>query len=128
MTGDNNSISGTILRISLRTLVNVILVFILLEGFTGAYYFSYKLFADYPYVAASKNMLKITISEGESAKDVAVLLEESGIVENRYMFMARAYLGKYNNRIQAGTYTIGPGMSPDEICRRICGIQSEEGT
>ena len=128
MTGDKNSISGVILRISLRTLINAILVFILVEGFIGAYYFSYKLFADYPYVATSHDVKNITISEGQSAKDVGVLLEECGIVEDQYLFLARTYLGKYNNRIQAGTYTLGPGMTPDEICRKICGLQSEDNT
>lgn len=128
MTGDKNSISGTILRISLRTLVNAILVFILVEGFVGAYYFSYKLFADYPYVATSQSVSKITISEGQSARDIAFMLEQSGIVEDQYLFLARAYLGKYNSRIQAGTYTLGPGMSPEEICKRICGLQSEGNT
>lgn len=128
MTGDKNSISSTILRVSLRTLINAILVFILVEGFIGAYYFSYKLFADFPYMAASHDVSNITISEGQSAKDVGALLEECGIVEDQYLFLARAYLGKYNNRIQAGTYTLGPGMTPDEICRKICGLQSGDKT
>ena len=128
MTGDKNSISGTIFQISVRTLINAMLVFILVEGFIGAYYFSYKLFADYPYVAASHDVRNITISEGQSAKDVAVVLEECGIVENQYLFLARTYLGKYNNRIQAGTYPLGPGMTPDEICRKICGLQNEDKT
>ena len=126
MTGDKNNITGTILRVSLRTFINAMLVFILVEGFIGAYYFSYKLFSDFPYVVASHDVRNITISEGQSAKDVGALLEECGIVEDKYLFLARTYLGKYNNRIQAGTYTLGPGMSPDEICKKICGIQSED--
>lgn len=128
MTGEKNSISGAILQISLRTLVNVMLVFVLVEGFVGTYYFSYKLFGDYPYIATSHDVSTITISAGQTAKDVAFMLEQSGIVEDQYLFLAKAYLGKYNNRIQSGTYSLGPGMTMEEICRKICGIQSEDNT
>lgn len=128
MTRDKESISSIILQISLRTLVNVILVFVLVEGFVTTYHFSYKLFADFAYAAASQETINITIADGDTAKDVAVVLEQNGVVESRYLFLARAYLGKYNNRIQAGTYTVGPGMTPDEICKTICGLQSEGST
>ena len=128
MAVDRENMSGTILKLSLRTLVNMILIFLLVEGCIMAYNFSYRVFADYPYMAASKDTKTVTISEGQTAKDVAVVLEELSIVESRYMFLARVYLGRYNNQIQAGTYTLGPGMTPEEICRTICGQQSEGDT
>ena len=128
MAGDRENISGTILRLSLRTLINMVLLFLLVEGCISAYNFSYRVFADYPYMAASKDTKTITISKGQTARDVAVVLEELGIVESQYVFLVRAYLGKYNNQIQAGTYTLGPGMTPEEICKTICGQQREGDT
>lgn len=126
MAKDNENAYSVILGVCIRTLINVVFLFLLVEGFTYSYHFSYKLFADLPTAAASSDMKNITIDAGSSAKDVAFLLEANGIVDDKYIFVARAYLGKYNNKIQAGTYTLGPGMTPDEICRMICGIQSEE--
>lgn len=128
MAGNRENMSGTILRFSLRTLVNMILLFFLVEGAIWAYNFSYRVFADYPYMAASRDTRTVTISKGQTAKDVAGVFEELGIVESRYMFLARVYLGKYNNQIQAGTYTLGPGMTPEEICKTICGQQREGDT
>lgn len=128
MVGDKKSISSSILWISLRTLMNVLIVFLLVEGFTNAYHFSYKLFADYPYVAASSETMNVTIEAGSDVNDVATVLDEMGIVDSKYLFIARAYIGKYNDKIIAGSYVLGPGMTPDEICRRICGMQSEETT
>lgn len=126
MAKDNDNTYSVILGVCVRTLINVVFLFLLVEGFTYSYHFSYKLFADLPTVAASSDMKNITIDAGSSAKDVAYLLEANGIVDDKYIFIARAYLGKYNNKLQAGTYTLGPGMTPDEICRMICGMQSEE--
>lgn len=126
MTKDNENAYGVVLGICIRTLVNIVFVLLLVEGFTYSYHFSYKVFADLPMVAASSEVKEIAIGEGSSAKDVSVLLETNGVIEDKYIFLVRAYLGKYNNKIIAGTYSLSPSMTPDEICRMICGMQSEE--
>lgn len=126
MTGDKRSVSSAVLSISVRTLINVLIIFLFVEAFVEAYHFSYKVFADHPYVAASDQVMNITIQEGMDMKQVALVLDEAGVVDGRYLFLARVYLGEYQNKLKAGKYQLGPGMSPDEICKKICGIQSEE--
>ena len=126
MTGDKKSVSSTILSISVRTLINVLLVLFLVEGFSNAYLFSNKLFLDVPYIATSSDTSNVTIESGTSVQQLAETLDSLGIVDSKYLFLARVYIGDYRSKIQAGTYVLGPGMSPDEICRKICGIQSEE--
>ena len=128
MAGEKDNISGAILWISLRVLVNMLFILLLIEGFVTAYHFSYKLFADIPYVVASQETMNITITEGSRPKEIASILEFNGIVDDKYLFLVRVYLGKYQDKILAGTYTLGPGMSPDDICREICGMKSEDET
>lgn len=123
--GERDKISNIILGISIRVLLNVIMLFVLVQGFGTAYRFSYKLFSDIPYRSGSSEEYKITIQEGSSVRTIGMLLEERGIVDSKYLFAARAYLGKYNGCMLAGTYTLGPGMSPDRICQILCGMQSE---
>ena len=123
---ENDKISKVILQISLRTLMNVVLLFILVEGFVYTYQFSYKVFADVPYMPASSDTVTITIESGSTAKQVADIMEGSGLVKDDKLILARLYLGKYNKKIIAGTYTLSPAMSADAICKKICGIQSEE--
>lgn len=123
---ENDKISKVILQISLRTLMNVVLLFILVEGFVYTYQFSYKVFADVPYMPASSDTVTITIESGSTAKQVANIMEGSRLVEDDKLILARLYLGKYNKKIIAGTYTLSPAMSADAICKKICGIQSEE--
>lgn len=123
---ENDKISKVILQISLRTLMNVVLLFILVEGFVYTYQFSYKVFADIPYMPASSDTVTITIESGSTAKQVASIMEGSGLVDDDKLILARLYLGKYNKKIIAGTYTLSPAMSADAICKKICGIQSEE--
>ena len=124
--GDRDKIANVILGISVRVLLNVVMLFVLVQGFGTGYRFSYKLFSDIPYRSGAAEEYKITIEEGSSVLAIGTLLEERGVVDGRYLFAARAYLGRYNGRMLAGTYTLGAAMSPDRICQILCGMQSEE--
>lgn len=126
MAGEKDSVSKVILQISIRTFVNVLLLFVLVEGFVCAYRFSYKLFGDVPYIPTASESVTITIEPGDNARQVAGIMEANGIVEDDRLFLARIYLGKYNQRILSGTYALSPAMSADAICKKICGIQNEE--
>ena len=110
----------------LRTMINILFVIGIMEGFVYSYHFSYRLFADIPYKPAIYDTMDITIESGSTASDVAGILDDFEIVDSKYLILARMYIGKYNSKIKAGTYKLGPSMTPDEICRRICGMQSEE--
>lgn len=123
MAREKNGVSNTILWISVRTFINFVFIFMLVEGFSTAYQFSYKLFADVPYQATSSKEIRFVIEQGESAMEISSALNEKGIVDGKYLFMARIYLGKYNNKIKAGEYVVSSGMTPEEICRIICGLQ-----
>ncbi|MDE5864518.1 MAG: hypothetical protein K2K56_09510 [Lachnospiraceae bacterium] len=124
MTRDDDSFTSKLLWFSLRMLINMVLLFVLVEGFITAYHFSYKVFADFPYISTSDVVVNVAVLEGDTPMQVAVTLEQSGVVESRYLFLARVYLGRYGDKIQAGNYTLGPGMTPDEICRKLCGAGS----
>ena len=128
MAGGREDTSKIILQISIRTLSNIILVFVLVEGFVWCYQFSYRVFADIPYMPGSQNTVTITIEQGENARQIANAMEQGGLVEDNKLFLARIYLGKYTHKILAGTYTLSPGMTTDAICKKICGMQSEESS
>lgn len=126
MLKDNDSLLFSILGIGLRTVVNLLIVFFLVDGFVWAYGFSYNLFTDVPYMSGQTEFITVTIEENESAKDIAEELYTAKIIEDKYVFLARAYLGRYTNRMQAGEYRVSSTMSPDTLCKKFCGIQSED--
>lgn len=128
MARDKENVSYIIMQICVRVLVDLLLIFILTQGFSAAYNFSYKLFTDIPYKLTADSMKDVTIEDGSNVVDVATRLEAEEVVENRYIFIARVYVGGYKNEIKAGTYKLNAAMSPDEICKRICGMQSEEAS
>lgn len=126
MRNDKESIGNRILWASLRLLLDFALILALVEGFGISYNFSYAVFADNPYVVGSEAVIEVSIPEGSNVFEVGTILEEQNIVANQYIFVARAYIGKYNAKILPGKYALSPGMTPEKICRTICGIKSEE--
>ncbi|MDO5156084.1 MAG: endolytic transglycosylase MltG [Eubacteriales bacterium] len=125
---EKENIYARILGFCFHILLDVMFVFFILEGYTYSYNLAYRLFGDLPATVMSTQTMRVTIDEGSSAKQVADELKLKGVIDDSYVFMARVYLGKYSNRIVSGTYILGPGMSPDQICRTICGIRSEEAS
>ncbi|MGN0438727.1 MAG: endolytic transglycosylase MltG [Lachnospiraceae bacterium] len=128
MLNEKRSIAGAILSICLRTVANLMIVFLLYESLVQSYTFSYKLFSDVPYVSGQRSVITITIQEGESAKEIAQNLYDNKIIEDQYVFLTRAYIGKYTNKMKAGDYLVNCNMSPDTICKVFCGIQSEDAS
>lgn len=122
--GKNTTLS--VLKFALGIMVNFVIVLALFEVYSSSYRFGYQLFINLPYVAGSTQEIKITISEGTDATEVSKLLEYSGIVENRYQIRIKMYLGKYEDRILAGTYILSPSMRPQEILDILSGKMAEE--
>lgn len=128
MLNEKNSVLSAVLGICVRTIVNLLVVFLLYESLVQSYSFSYMLFADVPYMSGQNSMVTITIDEGVSTWEIARLLYDNKIINDQYIFIARAYLGKYSNRMKAGSYAVDSTMSPETLCKIFCGIQSEESS
>lgn len=126
MLNEKNSVVSVVLSICIRTIVNLMIIFFMYEVLVQSYSFSYMLFADIPYMSGQNSPITITVEEGENAKDIARELYDNRIIENQYIFLARAYLGKYSGKMRAGSYAVSSTMSPDTICRMLCGMQTEQ--
>ncbi len=126
MLNEKNSVLRSVLNICIRTIWNLLMIFLLYESLVQAYSFSYTLFSDTPYMVGQNSLVTITLEEGMSAKEIAEVLYDNRIIGDPKLFIARAYIGKYANRMKAGSYAVNSMMSPEDLCKTFCGIQSEE--
>lgn len=123
---DNEGIFNGVLWLCIRTIINLILIFVLVRGLVLGYTFSYKLFVDVPYMSGNNENVVVTIEENALPGDVADMLYEKKIIEDKKIFLARVYIGRYSKRIRTGDYIVNSTMSPDTLCKMFCGITSEE--
>ncbi|MBQ4522579.1 MAG: endolytic transglycosylase MltG [Lachnospiraceae bacterium] len=112
------------LQLSIGFGINVIILILLVQAFYFAYHFSYDVFSDTAYNINDSADIAVTIDSGASSMEVATLLEEKGVVENKYVAFVRAKLTKAT--VIPGTYVLKPSMTLDEIYEVLSNTEQEE--
>ena len=71
--------------------------------------------------AANTDMITVTVESGSSTEQIGQLLAEKGIIESGNQFRLWSRIKGYDSRYQAGTYSLSPSMSFEEIAEIIVG-------
>lgn len=66
-------------------------------------------------VSASQRTVSVTVPSGSSVKQIAALLEESGVIRAAWAFEWYARGNNLRDKMQAGTYSIRPNQNVEEI-------------
>lgn len=107
-------------------LINLIIVILLIEGFTYAFGFTYRIFDDTPYKAGDTSTVTVTILADSSSADIIEQVYDAGVIEDKYVFMAKTYLEAYYKSMKPGTYELSPSMTNTQILQTITGQSVEE--
>ena len=119
----------TALFYALALLVDVIIVYVIVKGFSMAYSFSYEVFSDSSKNDGDVKAVVVTIPPDSSTSTVSELLYEKKLIKNKYVMMAKIKLGGYGSDIRPGKYAISPSMTYDEIINTITGnVKKEENS
>jgi len=69
--------------------------------------------------------VRVTIPKGATSTDVAVILQQDGILRYQYPFLVKLYLSEYRGRIRYGTYQLTNTMSIEDILKIITSTGNE---
>jgi len=116
------ALAGTIVRVAL-----VILAAIFIMKIAGkAYDFGYRIFAEEPMSAAPGRDINVTVSSGDSQKEIIQMLEDKGIIRDRLLFTVQKKFSLYKSDIEPGTYTLNTSMTTDEILEVLVGKEDDD--
>ena len=115
---------GTLIKIILI----VIAVMVVSRYASVAYNYGYNIYNQKPASQYDTRTVTISITESMSVMDIAELLENRGIVEDKMLFYLQERFSEYHGLIAAGTYELSPSQTPEEIIEVMCAssIESEE--
>lgn len=65
----------------------------------------------------------VEIPKGASAKSVASILHDAGLIDYEYAFVLRIKESEYRGRLQPGTFTLNTGMSTIEMIEILCYVE-----
>lgn len=98
-----------------RLIVFVLVLIILVVGIGGVYYVTTSL---QPVDESNTESVEITIPFGSNSDDIAQILEENGIINQKDIFSF--YMKATNDaELQAGHYEFSPSMNAEEVVARL---------
>ena len=100
-----------------RVVLTVVIVLGLIYMGQTTYRFTRAVFRDAAIEEAPGRTVKIQIKEEVSAKKLADVLEENGLVENELVFQIQMKLEDFEGPVQPGNYELNTSMSPSEMLK-----------
>lgn len=121
------AIVRTVINICVNILVLAIVAMLTITYAGKAYDFGRAIFDEKAIdtVENAKNVV-VTIPKGASNKEIAKIVEEEGLIENKYVFMIQLMLSDYKDTIEPGTYTVTTANTPTEIMQVLSKMVEEE--
>lgn len=112
---NTKKIIQAILSTIVRVAVMVIILVFIYRAAVKAYDFGYLIFDDKPVAEAPGRDVTISITMGESMRDIGELLESKGLVKDATIFFFQNFLSSHRNKLAPGTYTLNTSMTAGEM-------------
>lgn len=107
-----NKVTGTVIFISSRVIIYIIVAVVFYYGITNAYQFGFNVFSKRTMTSEPGIEMRISIDEKDSALDVGKTLEKMGLIHDAYAFLFQKYF--YEVEIRPGVYTLNTAMTVKE--------------
>ena len=99
----------------IKVVVLAAVVVFIVRGASKAYDFGYRVFADEPISVYGGRTITVGISENMSVKDIALMLEEKGLIEDADLFVVQELLSAYHGELRPGIYDLGTDMTATQM-------------
>ena len=105
----------TVVEMIIKVAVIAAFVVYIFRGAAIAYDFGYRVFADEPVSAAGGRTMTVGIGADMSVKDIALMLEEQGLIEDANLFIVQEMLSAYHGKVLPGIYDLSTDMSAEQM-------------
>lgn len=109
----------------IRLLLGVLVVIFFIFLARYSYKIGYSIFNERPMNAQSPSEILVEIPKGSSTLDIAGILEDNGLIENRYVFLAQERFSSYHGSLEAGKYYMSTGQTPSELLKILARVDTE---
>ena len=110
----------------LRLAVLILVVAGIFKAGEYAYTYCYSIVSDAAAEEEPGRDVSVSVTSDMSAGQVAKLLERKGLVKSANVFKIQMKVTDYEDKIQAGNYTLNTSMSPRKIMKILSGEETQE--
>lgn len=105
------AVFGTVMKVVVAA---VVLMFIYRYSII-AYDYGYRLFGEEPVDAEPGRDVSIAVAESDDAEDIALMLEQKGLIRDARLFVIQEKLAGSEKHIAAGSYELNTAMTIEEM-------------
>ncbi len=93
-----------------------------------AYNYGYNIYNQTPVSQYDTRVVLVSVTDSMSVMDIAELLENRGLIQDKYLFWLQERFSEYHGMIAPGTYDLSPSQTADEIIGIMCAstIEAQE--
>lgn len=117
---------GAISAMIVRIVVAAAVIAVVFKLAISAYDFGYQIFADVPMSEGSGRTVSVVVSEGQSSRELAKMLEQKGLIKDANVFYIQEQLSDYKDMIKPGTYELSTAMNSEQMLAILCDVQAEQ--
>ncbi len=122
--GDKMIRSG--IRIVFHILIDVVIVLAIIQIFITSYNFFYNVFTDRPASYTESAQVQVIIPPDSTTVEIVDILEEDGLVEDKYVMLAKIYISSYHGKLMPGTYVLSKSMTQSQILDALTHTEKED--
>ena len=113
---EGRKLAGTVLSVSCRTLVFVLIVMLLYLCGRTMFNFGKAVFAEEAVASADNAVeVEVIIPRDYTTSQDAQILKDNGLINDTNVFKAQVILAEYSKKFIPGTYKLNNAMKPSEI-------------
>lgn len=116
------SIFSTVFKI----VVAIIIVMLVYKWSVSAYQYGQRVFNEPPVSMGSGRAVTVVVNEGDTAKEIAGMLEKKGLIRDAELFIIQEMLSEYKDKMKPGTYELSTAMTTEEMMEIMSTVQEEQ--
>ncbi len=117
----------TILGISCSALIFILAIYGLYQAGVRSYSFGYRIFTEPAVAVEGEGREKLVqVKQSMGAAEIGELLQDKGLVRDKWLFVFQLKFSEYNKKILPGIYTLDTSMTAQDMMKVMSGDTKEE--
>ena len=117
MTMDSKELVLSIFASVFKVVAAIIIMMLVYKASLSAYEYGSRVFHEPPVESGEGKIIEVTISEGDTTKEIGEILAEKGLIRDAFLFRIQEALSKYNDELLPGTYELSTAMTAEEMMK-----------
>ena len=112
----------------IRAAVAIAVVYLIYRGAVICYDYGYRIFTEPAISSGEGRTVTVAVTEEMSASDIGTLLENKGLIRDKYLFVLQYYLSEYRKDVKPGVFELSTSMTAEDMMKVMASAAEEDET